>query len=158
MGFISPSPLPEEARVKVAALLQPVALVLLAIAGISRKAHWNVRGPMFVELHGLFGELYTVASDQADVIAEHISMLGVPVEGDHVDAGAISAITQMPSSLTAGRDLAKAVFDRLAVAVALVNAPKSELLALGDDDAQQKILDTSMALTKLGWMIGAHVS
>lgn len=154
----SPSPLPEEARGKVCALLQPVALVLLAMAGISRKAHWNVRGPMFSELHGLFGELYTVTSDQADIIAEHCAMLGYPVPGDHFDVAQGSAITGMPSTVTQGRDLAKAVADRLTAALVVVNQPKGELLALGDDDAQQKILDASMALSKLGWMILAHVS
>lgn len=158
MSFMSPSPLPEEARAKVAALMQPVALVLLGVAGIARKAHWNVRGPMFSELHELLGELYTMASDQADVVAEHVAMLGYPVSGDHVDAAEGTTITRMPATLTAGRDLAKAVFDRLTWAIGLINAPKAELLALGDDDAQQKILDTSMALTKLGWKIGAHVS
>lgn len=158
MSFMSPSPLPDEARAKVAVLMQPVTLALLGIAGIARKAHWNVRGPMFAELHGLFGELYTVASDQADVIAEHVAMLGFPVGGDHVDVAESTAITRMPATLTAGRDLAKAVFDRLTLAIVLVNSPKAELLALGDDDAQQKILDASMALSKLGWMLGAHVS
>lgn len=158
MAFPSPSPLPEEARTKVAALLQPVALVLFAMSGIARKAHLNVRGPMFAELHGLFGELYAATSDHADTIAEHMAMLGYPVNGDHVDVAEGTPITRMPATLTSGRDLAKAVADRLTTALVIVNQPKSELLALGDDDAQQKILDTSMALSKLGWMLLAHVS
>lgn len=156
--FPSPSSLSEESRIKVCALLQPVVFALLSMAGIARKAHWNVRGPMFSELHGLFGELYTATSDHADVVAEHIAMLGGMVNGDHVDVGEASAITRMPASVVDGRDLAKAVGDRLVTTLQVVNMPKSELLALGDDDAQQKILDTSMALSKLGWMILAHVT
>lgn len=158
MSFASPSPLPEETRAKVVSLLQPVALALLSMAGIARKAHWNVRGPMFAELHELFGGLYTATSDHADVIAEHIAMLGFPVGGDHLDVAEGSAITRMPATLTAGRDLAKAVADRLTTTLMVVDAPKKELLLLGDDDAQQKILDASMALSKIGWMLLAHVS
>ena len=158
MSFPSPSPLPEETRFGIASLLRPTVLALLGLAGIARKAHWNVRGPMFAELHELFGELYTATSDHADTLAEHIAMLGYPVSGDHVDVADAAVITRMPETLTAGRDLARAVADRLTTTLMIVNAPKKDLLALGDDDAQQKILDTSIALSKLGWMILAHVS
>jgi starvation-inducible DNA-binding protein len=149
--------MPEEKRVRVAALLQPVVIALLSLAGIARKAHWNVRGVAFVPLHKLFGELYTAASDHADVIAEHIAMLGLAVEGDHLDVAKLSAITGMPSTVTQGRDLIPAVGSRLTQVLDIVNEPKAELLALGDDDAQQKLLDTSMAISKLGWKILAHV-
>lgn len=154
----SPSPLPEDARVKVAELLQPVVLALLGLAGIARKAHWNVKGMAFSELHELFGELYGAASDQADAIAEHVTLVhGLPIEGDHVDVAEGSGLTRMPSSVTAGRDLARAVGDRVTQVLAVVNAPKAELVRLGDEDAQQKLIDASMALSKIGGMILAHI-
>lgn len=157
MSFPSPSSMPDDARAKVSALLQPVVMELLALAGVARKAHWNVRGMSFEELHELFGELYTLASDQADTLAEHVAMLGLTLEGDHVDVAERATLTGMPSSVTAGRDLARAVGDRITQVLVVVNAPKSALLALGDEDAQQLLIDVSIALSKLGWKILAHI-
>ena len=34
--------------------------------------HWNVEGPFFPQLHGLFGTIYEDAQDAIDDIAEHI--------------------------------------------------------------------------------------
>lgn len=158
MTFPTPSALPEETRRKVRDLLQPVILTLAGLSGIARKAHWNVRGPMFSDLHKLFGDLYTATSDHADALAEHVAILGLEVEGDHVDVGEASQVTRMPSTLTAGRDLARAVGDRLRDGLILINEPKAQLVALGDDDAQQKIIDVSLALSKIGWKIVAHVA
>lgn len=157
MPFPSPSSLPEDARAKVCDLLKPVVLELVALASVARKAHWNVRGPAFVPLHGLFGELYGAASDHADTLAEHVAMLGYPLEGDHVDVAQGAKMTGMPSTVTAGRDLVQAVTARLTATLVVVNAPKGGLLTLGDEDAQQKLIDVSMALSKIGWMLAAHV-
>jgi starvation-inducible DNA-binding protein len=158
MTFLSPSPLPEDIRLKIVGLLEPVVLALNGIEGIARKAHWNVKGPMFGTLHPLFGELRKAAYDYADVVAEHCSIdLGIPVDGDHVDAAERSSITAMPKTLTQGRDLARAVCDRVTAAIVMVNAPKAELVAMGDDEGQQKLIDVSMALTDISGKILAHI-
>ncbi len=41
-----------------------------------RNFHWNVKGPMFFQLHDKFEELYTAAADQVDALAERIVALG----------------------------------------------------------------------------------
>ncbi len=138
-------------------MLDPVVLALLALAGVARKAHWNVRGPAFMPLHGLFGELYAATSDHADTLAEHCAMLGYAVRGDHVDVADGAKITGMPITVTAGRDLVNAVSARLTETLAIVNAPKVALVSMGDDDAQQMLIDVSMSLSKIGWKLLAHV-
>ena len=39
--------------------------------------HWNVTGPRFSQLHGLFGEIYEDAFEAVDGIAERIRALNV---------------------------------------------------------------------------------
>ena len=39
--------------------------------------HWNVEGPMFVQLHDLFGDIYENMEVATDVCAEHIRALEV---------------------------------------------------------------------------------
>lgn len=41
-----------------------------------RGYHWNVRGPMFFELHAKFEELYTGAALKVDELAERVLTLG----------------------------------------------------------------------------------
>ena len=53
----------------------------LVLADAARVAHWNVRGPEFVALHGLFGDVYAVAAEAADTIAERIVALGGAAKG-----------------------------------------------------------------------------
>lgn len=38
--------------------------------------HWNVRGPLFPQLHSFFGDIYEDAQEAVDDIAEHIRTLG----------------------------------------------------------------------------------
>lgn len=43
----------------------------------SQAFHWNVEGPMFVQLHDLFGDIYEDAEGAIDPCAEHIRALEV---------------------------------------------------------------------------------
>ncbi len=52
-------------------LASAVHLTLLA-----KQAHWNVKGPGFFSLHGLFDEVYDHAGDWADGLAERAVQLG----------------------------------------------------------------------------------
>ncbi len=46
----------------------------------TRAFHWNIKGPVFFELHEKFEELYTYLSELIDEIAERI----VALEGDPI--------------------------------------------------------------------------
>ena len=60
--------------------VQPVLNTLLADYQVLyqklRNYHWNVRGPMFFELHAKFEELYDEAALRVDEIAERVGTLG----------------------------------------------------------------------------------
>lgn len=47
----------------------------------TRKYHWNVSGPSFMELHKLFEAQYEELARGIDEVAERISKLGAPVPG-----------------------------------------------------------------------------
>lgn len=47
----------------------------------TRKYHWNVSGPSFMELHKLFEAQYEQLANAIDEVAERISKLGEPVPG-----------------------------------------------------------------------------
>lgn len=42
----------------------------------TRKAHWNISGESFMELHELFGNQYATTEKSIDILAERISKIG----------------------------------------------------------------------------------
>jgi starvation-inducible DNA-binding protein len=62
----------------------------------TRKFHWNVSGPSFMELHKLFQSQYTDLEEVIDKIAERINKLGGKTIGTMSEFGAISRIKESP--------------------------------------------------------------
>lgn len=81
----------------------------------THMAHWNVRGPLFHQLHGMFEEQYQEIWAALDVIAERIRALGgvVPNEafaGAPVD-GTQDAKTLVADLANGNRELAAKLRD-----------------------------------------------
>lgn len=49
----------------------------------TQNYHWNVEGPHFRSLHGLFEEQYTELTEALDEIAERIRALGEKIDATH---------------------------------------------------------------------------
>ena len=79
---------------------------------LAHSHHWNVRGPLFPQLHGLFGSIYEDAHDAVDTLAERIRTLGVlaPASLQGIAAPATIVFTEPPDAagmvlqLIAGND------------------------------------------------------
>ena len=56
--------------------------------------HWNVTGPMFTTLHGLFEEQYTDLALAVDEIAERIRTLGARAPGSYSEFAKLSAVKE----------------------------------------------------------------
>ncbi len=66
----------------------PVVLALeqaladtFALSLKTQNYHWNVEGPQFFSLHGMFEEQYTDAQEAVDELAERIRALGAAAPG-----------------------------------------------------------------------------
>jgi starvation-inducible DNA-binding protein len=152
----SPSPLPDNVRQKSGERINDATIDLLGLASVARKAHWNVRGPLFGQLHALFGELYDLATSHADKLAEHVAMLGLVVRGDHVEI-AKDAEAEPIDEETDGLELAELIFDRTQTTIAELAKAQKDVQKLGNEDGFQLLLDTTIALSKLGWQLGSYL-
>ncbi len=56
--------------------------------------HWNVTGPMFNTLHGMFMAQYTELWNALDLIAERIRALGFPAPGTYREFAALTVIKE----------------------------------------------------------------
>jgi starvation-inducible DNA-binding protein len=150
----SPSPIPETEREKLVDVLASAVLELLALSLVARKAHWNVRSADFRDLHKFFGKVYEESDERADTIAEHVAMLGGMVPGDHVDVGEEAKTEPLPST-NDGEMLRAAVLDRIRAVLKTIADAGTEAARRGDADGQQLLIDASLALSKVGWMLAA---
>jgi starvation-inducible DNA-binding protein len=62
----------------------------------TRKFHWNVGGPSFMEIHRLFEEHYTELEKIIDEVAELISKLGQPTIGTMREFSALTHLKEDP--------------------------------------------------------------
>src|SRR6478736_428039 len=65
----------------VAQYLTPVVHELVALAVNGKQAHWHVRGANFIAVHELLDEVVAHAQEWADLAAERVVALGLPVDG-----------------------------------------------------------------------------
>lgn len=66
--------------------------------------HWNVEGPWFVTLHGLFETHYLELADAVDLMAERIRALGHKAPGSYREFAALSQV-QEPEALPDARGM-----------------------------------------------------
>ena len=60
--------------------------------------HWNVSGPMFNSLHGMFMLQYTELWNAVDPIAERIRSLGHPAPGSYAQFAQLSSLPDAPAT------------------------------------------------------------
>jgi len=68
-------------RAKSVRLLQQLTVDLLAIDNIYKEAHWNLSGPLYLQLHEYYDQQAAFYHKQADDFAERILHLGYSVDG-----------------------------------------------------------------------------
>ena len=70
------NPLPESTRVQLVTILNQLLVDFTSLTYAAKQAHWNVKGVEFIAIHRLFDEVYELASETVDSLAEGITALG----------------------------------------------------------------------------------
>lgn len=141
----------------VAQFLSPVVIDLTALVVNGKQAHWHVRGANFIGVHELLDTIVAHAQEWADLAAERIVALGLPVDGR---LGTVAAKTTTPE-LTAGfrpsNQTIAEVIAQIDAALAAVNTAVKELDEL-DQTSQDVAIEIARGLDKDRWFLFAHIS
>lgn len=73
----------------------------------TRKFHWNVSGPSFMEMHLLFEGQYKILEEDIDEIAERINKLGSHTIGTMEEFGKTTRLKETPGKYPAQKDMIK---------------------------------------------------
>src|ERR1017187_1715615 len=71
----------------------------------TRKAHWNVTGESFMELHKLFENQYKQLEEAIDEVAERIGKLGERTIGTMAEFLKLTSIQEYPGKYVSSKDL-----------------------------------------------------
>lgn len=117
--------------------------------------HWNVTGPMFNSLHGMFMAQYTELWNAVDPIAERIRSLGHPAPGSYAAFGKLTSLPDAP--LTPPRALEMvAILAQGHEAVARTARGLIPLVSKANDEPTADLLTQRMAIhEQTAWMLRA---
>jgi starvation-inducible DNA-binding protein len=91
-----PIALSAEARTESCRLLNEILADTTILYAMYKKAHWNVAGPTFYQLHLLFDKHAEEQLEIVDLVAERVQMLGGISVGDPRHAAELTSIPRPP--------------------------------------------------------------
>lgn len=149
--------LPEAARVKLIELLNEGVSDSLDLWSQIKQAHWNVKGPDFIQLHELFDEIAAEVYEYIDMLAERVTALGGYARGTVRIAAAQSALPEYPLEAVTGKEHLNAVADRLAKYGKHIRHAIDKSAELQDAGTADLYTEISRAIDKRLWFIEAHL-
>jgi starvation-inducible DNA-binding protein len=149
--------LPKATRSKVNALLGERLADTLDLRLATKQAHWNVKGPGFMELHELFDEVATRLDGHADELAERITALGGVALGRAQLVTRQSTLSPYRDDIFAGRDHLEALAERFAALARSMRKAIGKAAKAGDDVSSDLFNEITGALDKDLWLLEAHI-
>lgn len=150
--------LAEAARLKSVVALNRLLAHTLAMRDLYKKAHWQISGPLFYELHLLFDKHYEEQLELADALAERVQTLGGIALALAHDVAGETRIAHAPR----GRESAPAQLRRLLDAHEIVleeaRPLAREAAERGDEGTNDLIVSQLIRTNELqSWFVGEHL-
>lgn len=149
--------IPEATRRQAVDLLNENLATAFDLYSQVKQAHWNVKGPNFIQLHELFDKVAAEVLDHVDTIAERATALGGTALGTARLAAAASKLPEYPVDAVAGLRHVELIADRLAVYGKGLRAAIDAAGAFGDADTQDLFTGISREADKSLWFVEAHL-
>jgi len=125
----------------------------------SRRFHWNVEGPNFAELHGLFEKQYEQLGEIVDRVAERARALGGFAAGSLEQYLRLTRLTEQTGDRYPARSMIAAL---LADHEALIRSLREDIEfvsgACGDEGTTDFLIGLMQEHEKIAWMLRAYLS
>ena len=144
-------------REKVAAILNQLLADLSDLSSQTKQAHWNVKGPHFLQLHELFDRLHGEIEDFVDLLAERITAIGHVADGRIATTAANSTLYGYPLEATGGEAHLKALAGSLGAFGKAAREAIDQAGLAGDADTADLFTQISRETDKQLWFLEAHL-
>ncbi len=155
--FPTKNDLSESTRTRINEILNARLLDVLHLGIHAKDAHWNVKGPHFLQLHELFDKVAGQSQEDADEIAERVAALGGKIRASAQLIATASKLAPYPENISSGQEHVTALSNSLATVAREVRKSIKESADLGDDDTADLLTGISRELDKNLWFVEAHL-
>lgn len=155
--YLTRNDLTEHIRAQVIDLLNQRLADAVDLQTQAKQAHWNVKGPHFSALHGLFDEVYGALEGYVDLLAERVVQLGGIAVGTARAAAEHSVLPEYPRAITTGAEHVHALAGALALFGGHIRRGIDATGDLGDADSADICTEISRGVDKWLWFVEAHV-
>jgi starvation-inducible DNA-binding protein len=158
-GMLHPTKndLDENIRVDMVRLNNETLATGIHLALQAKQAHWNVKGPSFLQLHELFDQIHTEAQGWIDNLAERAVQLGGIAEGTLETTRSRSLLPEHSLATVQGRDHLEAVSVSLSTFGKQVRGAIRKAEESGDSNSADLFTEVSRGVDKMLWFVEAHL-
>src|SRR6266699_2261159 len=158
VNHLLPLELEEPVRLEMTALLNQLLADTMTLRDLYKKAHWQVVGPTFYQLHLLFDKHFNEQAELVDAIAERIQLLGGVSIAMAADIAETTQIERPPR----GREDVPVQLSRLLDAHQIIIRTAQTLArrasALGDDGTNDLVISEVLRTNELQvWFLSEHL-
>lgn len=141
----------------VAQYLTPVVVDLVALAVNGKQAHWHVRGRNFIAVHELIDVVVDHAREFADLAAERVIALGLPLDARIETVAKKNTLPPMADGFLQSDDVIATLVGAFDAALATVRKAVEGLEEI-DPNSQDVATEIERGLTKDRWFLVAHIA
>ena len=149
--------LPEDVRQTMIQLLNEQLADTFDLYSQTKQAHWNVKGPDFIQLHELYDDLAEKLLDFADTIAERATALGGVASGTARMSASASRLEEFPGGPLGGQESVHLLVERYAALARSTRQAIDQSDQAGDMDTNDLFIEVSRELDKSLWFLEAHI-
>jgi starvation-inducible DNA-binding protein len=146
----------DEERRKSVKALQQLTVDLLALHNMSKEAHWDLTGLLYLQLQEYYQQQADFYLQQADLFAERVLQLGSSVDGRYSTIARTTKLAEMPDGYLTDDHSIKLLLDRVAV----LQKEVYELIGeteRSDAPTSNKLQDLAHSVDKDLWQLRAHL-
>lgn len=143
-------------RTKSVKTLQQLTVDLLALANQYKEVHWNVNGPLYLQLHEFFDAQAELYNDQADIFAERVLHLGYSIDGRFGTIARTTSIPDLPAGFMTDNETIRLMVDHVTV---LQKEIYEGIKATENSDpvTSNKLQDLAYMVDKSLWQLRIHI-
>lgn len=152
----TPRSLDPDIATGVAQFLGPVVIDLTALAVNGKQAHWHLRGMSFIAVHELIDSVVAHAREWADLAAERVIALGLPIDARLQTVAAKTTTAKMAAGFQQVEATIAELVAQIDATLAALRTAVDELAEL-DTVSQDVVVEISRGLSTDRWYLAAHV-
>ena len=122
------------------------------------KFHWNIEGPFFGPLHGLFKENYEQLFTMIDTIAERVRALGIISIGTLSEFGKLGSLKEEPGKNPKDLQMIALLLGGHESVIKQIRKDISYSSKIGDSGTSNMLEDMIEQQEKMAWMLRAHLT